>query len=234
MTSILPFDELNRVSDQIRVRLMESAAQAVRSEEVKEDVLDMLLDFFLLSYAMGNRATNENLSADWIPQAEDALRTINKKIAGKTWEDRVNEYFDRAKRGEIPVSPGQREEAKAQEGIPSPQAGKEQGASSGKESSISGFDQMNLTDAIIRILETEMHRDANEAALETARHAGAKTKTWQTMMDDKVRETHDYLLGVTVGIEDDFITFDGDKAQAPGLFELPENNINCRCELEFA
>lgn len=234
MTSILPFDELNKVSDQIRVRLMESATQAVRSDEVREDVLDMLLDFFLLSYAMGNRATNENLSADWIPQAEDALRTINKKIAGKTWEDRVNEYFDRAKRGDIPVSPEQREEAKAQGGVPSQQAGKEQGTSSGKETVISGFDQMNLTDAIIRILETEMHRDANEAALETARHAGAKTKTWQTMMDDKVRETHDYLLGVTVGIDDEFYTYDGSHAPAPGMFGVPEEDCNCRCELEFA
>ena len=234
MTSILPFDELNRLSDEIRIRLMESAAQAVGSDEVREDVLDMLLDFFLLSYAMGNRATNENLGADWIPQAEDALRSINKKVAGKTWEDRVNDYFDKAKRGDIPVSPEQREEAKPQEGVPSPQAGKEQGTSSGKEPTGNSFDQINLTDAIIRILETEMHRDANEAALETARHAGAKSKTWITMMDDKVRDTHDYLLGVTVGIDDEFYTYDGSHAPAPGMFGVPEEDCNCRCELEFA
>ena len=234
MTSILPFDELNRLSDEIRIRLMESAAQAVGSDEVREDVLDMLLDFFLLSYAMGNRATNENLGADWIPQAEDALRTINKKVAGKTWEDRVNDYFDKAKRGDIPVSPEQREEAKPQEGVPSPQAGKEQGTSFGKESTDTSFDKINLTDAIIRILETEMHRDANEAALETARHVGAKSKTWVTMMDDKVRESHDYLLGVTIGIDDEFYTYDGSHAPAPGMFGVPEEDCNCRCELEFA
>lgn len=234
MTSILPFDELNRVSDQIRVRLMESTTQAVRSDKVREDVLDMLLDFFLLSYAMGNRATNENLGADWIPQAEDALRTINRKVAGKTWEDRVNEYFDKAKRGDIPISPEQREEAKAQGGVSSQQAGEEQGTFSGKKTTIPSSGKMNLTDAIILVLETEMHRDANEAALETARHAGATTKTWQTMMDDKVRETHDYLLGVTVGIDDEFYTYDGSHAPAPGMFGVPEEDCNCRCELEFA
>jgi len=87
---------------------------------------------------------------------------------------------------------------------------------------------------IIRVAETEMHRVANTAALEAAKKAGAKTKTWQTMMDDRVRETHDYLLGVEVGIDDDFITFDGDRGQAPGLFTMAENNVNCRCELVFS
>ena len=241
MTSILPFDELNKITDQIRYQVFANVVSAQRVEEVREDVLDMLLDFFLLSYAMGNRATNENLGADWVAQADDALRTVNKKIEDKTWQDRVNEYFDRAKRGEIPVTPGQRAEEKPQDGVPAPKGGEAKGTSSGAESGKPGgaekptvsHDDINLTDAIIRILETEMHRDANEAALETARHAGATTKTWVTMLDDKVRETHDYLEGVTVGIDDEFITFDGDKATAPGLFSLAENNVNCRCELLF-
>jgi hypothetical protein len=70
--------------------------------------------------------------------------------------------------------------------------------------------------------------------LDTAKYAGAKSKTWVTMMDDRVRDTHDYLEGETVGIGEDFYTYDGDHASAPGLFELAENNVNCRCELLFS
>ena len=95
------------------------------------------------------------------------------------------------------------------------------------------FDEGGTEDDIERIAETETHRVAVTSALETAKHGGATTKTWITMMDDRVRDTHDYLEGVSVGIDDEFITFDGDRAQAPGLFDLPENNINCRCELLF-
>jgi len=87
---------------------------------------------------------------------------------------------------------------------------------------------------IVRVMETEMHRDYNEAALTTARKAGAKTKTWMTMMDDRVRETHDYLQSMTVGIDEEFYTYDGDHAYAPGGFELAENNVSCRCVLIFS
>lgn len=185
MTSILPFDELNAFNDQIRAQF----AQGVRlsKQDNYEDILDELLDLFLLSYARANEVTNAKLSSDWIPSIQDVMETVNEKVAGKTWEERIKEWFDNGGTG----------------------------------------------DDIIRIAETESHRIANRSALDTAKKAGATKKTWWTMMDDKVRESHDYLLGVTVGIDDEFITFDGDRAQAPSMFSLPENNINCRCELEF-
>lgn len=88
-------------------------------------------------------------------------------------------------------------------------------------------------DDIIRIIETETHRISNTSALNTARRAGATTKTWVTMADDKVRDPHVYLDGITVGIDDEFVTYDGGHAQAPGLFGVPELDINCRCFLVF-
>lgn len=87
---------------------------------------------------------------------------------------------------------------------------------------------------IVRIAETETHRDYNEAALNTAKRAGAKSKMWVTMLDDRVRETHDYLESMTVPIDSRFYTYDGDSAQAPGGFGLAENNVNCRCTLVFS
>ena len=88
-------------------------------------------------------------------------------------------------------------------------------------------------EAILKVADTEMHRIYNEAELEAAREAGASEKTWVTMLDSKVREAHEVLEGVTVGLEEKFYTSDGDGAIAPGGFENAENNVNCRCELIF-
>lgn len=180
MTSILPFDELNALRTKVQ------GIKQLKKED-EEDIIDELLDLFLLAYAMGNEVTNANLLSSWQPTVDDVMKTVDEEVAGKTWRERTEEYFSNGGTG----------------------------------------------DDIIRIAETETHRIANEAALKTAKQGGAKTKTWLTVLDDRVRETHDYLESVTVGIDDEFITFDGDRAQAPGLFSLPQNNINCRCELAF-
>ena len=184
MTSILPFDELNRFEATLRERFADG--KLVKEDE--EDIIDEMLDLFLLAYAKGNSVTNANLSSDWMPTVDDAMKVVDERVAGKTWRERVEEYF-----------------------------------SSG-----------GSVDDLVRIAETETHRDANTAAYETAKKAGAKTKTWVTMLDDKVRDTHSPLEGVSAPIDGEFHTWDGDHAQAPGLFTLAENNVNCRCELIFS
>jgi len=87
---------------------------------------------------------------------------------------------------------------------------------------------------IVRVMETEMHRDYNEAALTTARKAGAKSKTWMTMQDPRVRDAHVPLQSVTVPIDGTFVTWDGYETQAPGMFGVPELDVNCRCTLIFS
>lgn len=186
MASILPMDELNRLDEEIRQRFGDARLEDHKEE--KEDIIDELLDLFLLAYAMGNSVTRENLSSSYEPSLDDVMGVVDAKVAGKTWRERVEEYF-----------------------------------SSGG----TGAD-------IARIADTETHRIANTAALDTARYAGAKNKTWVTMMDDRVRDSHDYLLGQTVGIDEDFYTWDGAHAPAPGMFGIPEEDCNCRCECEFS
>lgn len=232
MASILPMDELNRFSISLRERMSESITED--NEEEEEDIIDELLDLFLLSYAMGNSVTNDNLASNYQPTVDDVMKVVDAEVAGKTWRERVEDYFTKARKGEIKVRPGVTgTETDTKSGEPQAKSPHEKAPTVGK-SEETGKDQINLTDAIIRIAETEMHRIANTAALDTAVFAGAKTKTWVTMLDDRVRDTHEYLEGETVGIRDDFYTFDGDHAVAPGLFSLPENNINCRCELVFS
>ena len=190
MASILPFDELNAFKIELERRFPDKQLQKQGQIEGKdeEDIIDELLGRFLLAYATGNTVTNQNLASDYTPSLDDVMETVNKEVAGKTWKERVEDYF----------------------------------ASGGN------------VDDIVRIAETETHRIANTSALKTAKETGAKFKTWATMLDDRVRETHDYLEGETVEIGEDFYTFDGDHASAPGLFELAENNVNCRCELLFS
>ena len=82
-----------------------------------------------------------------------------------------------------------------------------------------------------RIIDTEAHRDYNTGVQDAAEESGVPNlrKKWQTMRDDRVRDTHDYLEGAVVGIDDRFYTYDGDSALYPGGFEKAENNVNCRC-----
>lgn len=87
--------------------------------------------------------------------------------------------------------------------------------------------------AILRVAETDGNRVYNSGGLLGAR-GEATTKTWETMQDDRVRETHDYLKSMTVPIDEDFYTYDGDHASCPCGFENVENNANCRCWLTFS
>ena len=89
--------------------------------------------------------------------------------------------------------------------------------------------------ALMRVAETEMTRDYNTGGYNTAKASGLPgiRKKWVTMGDDRVRDTHDYLDGMEVGLDERFVTYDGDSALTPGGFELPQNNVNCRCGLTY-
>ena len=87
---------------------------------------------------------------------------------------------------------------------------------------------------IQRVLETDAHRVYNAAKFTGAKKSGAKKKTWQTMMDDRVRDTHEYLQGVTIGIDDEFYSYKGGSTLYPGQWGIAEEDINCRCWVTFS
>lgn len=101
------------------------------------------------------------------------------------------------------------------------------------------LDDEQLVERIAVVAETETHRTINEGELDAGREYErahpdeALLKRWRTMMDDRVRESHDFLEGATVPLDARFYTYDGDSAMFPGDFELPENNVNCRCDIEL-
>ena len=91
--------------------------------------------------------------------------------------------------------------------------------------------EQDSTDGVLRIIDTEAHRDFNTGIYNAGEQSGISglKKQWWTMMDDKVRDSHDFLHGVKVGLDDYFYTDTGDSALFPGGFGVPEQDCNCRC-----
>lgn len=90
-----------------------------------------------------------------------------------------------------------------------------------------------------RVVLTEFHRMFNAGASDCAAQVSQETgramkKTWVTMKDDRVRDTHVYLQSMTVNADEDFYTYDGDHAPYPGGFMSAENNCNCRCTVMYS
>lgn len=88
------------------------------------------------------------------------------------------------------------------------------------------------------LVESEFHRVYNTAVQDGGQEFVDNgnfgvTKNWYTVKDDRVRETHKYLEGESIPLEEEFFTFDGDHAPYPGGFTRAENNVNCRCIVQL-
>ena len=93
MNSVMPFDELNTFLTVTLPSHFDESGK-VKSRQDEEDIIDELLDLFLLSYANGVAQTNLDLQFDYTPTLDDVMKTVDKEIAGKTWRERIEDYFD--------------------------------------------------------------------------------------------------------------------------------------------
>lgn len=88
----------------------------------------------------------------------------------------------------------------------------------------------------IRIVRTESTRIYNAAQYDSILHAENQglemTKTWISSRDDRTRESHEELDGVTIPVDEPF-EIDGDEGMFPGDFSRAENVINCRCAVQY-
>ena len=96
---------------------------------------------------------------------------------------------------------------------------------------IDGYVDEGDIDSIKMVADTNMTRMYSTGAYDAGEQFGGGMKRWKTMMDDRVRTTHEFLEGVKVPFEKRFYTFDGDSALYPGGFSNAANNVNCRCEI---
>ena len=186
---LLPWDRLNLIRTQIESLAIEYEWQGTKRRHIKrKECCDLILDWLIDCYLMGDEYVRSAFGypqTDGVP-VDELYDTVYRKVAGKTFAQRVNEY---ASEGDI--------------------------------------------ESIMRVAETDATRVFTESELKTAHKVGATEKTWNTMLDDKVRDTHSYLQSMTVGIDDEFYTYDGDHAPGPGQFENASNNCGCRCWVTF-
>lgn len=90
-------------------------------------------------------------------------------------------------------------------------------------------------EALITLIETETAHAYNDGVYVTGINSGRPLmKKWNTQLDDRVRDTHDYLEGMTIPIDAEFYTYDGDHAPYPSQFESASNNVNCRCYITLS
>ena len=190
-----PFEQLETLRSELEDDFSGGIEERKRNKKRR---IDEILEMLIIAYMFGNESGNYMLSGETAPTQDDEelpipIRvdsmngSIFRKIADKTWEERVSEYLD---------------------------------------------DEAGTVDEIIRVVDTDLNRVYNDSILDVGERAdGTVMKTWETMMDERVRDTHDYLQSTSVPIDRRFYTFDGDSARYPGDFTLPQNNCGCRCRI---
>ena len=88
---LMPFDEINRLKALLPIYFEDGK---IRSRADAEDIIDEMFELFLLAYANGQEAANADLGTEVKADLDTALDTVNRKIAGKTWQERVWENFE--------------------------------------------------------------------------------------------------------------------------------------------
>lgn len=85
------------------------------------------------------------------------------------------------------------------------------------------------------IAKSEANTFLNYTDYLDAKESGKTKKTWLTMLDDKVRQTHSEVEGQTIGIDemftvgDSLMKFPHDLSESPN----PSEVIGCRCAVEY-
>ena len=218
MDRLPPFDELEAFRSELEQDFQLPPEERKRR---KKDRIDEILEMLIMAYMFGNESANTMLFGPDIVDTidpdepnrpvridvDDMEKSVFKDIAGKDWEQRVSEYYD----------------------------------------SDSG-----TADDVIRVVDTDMNRIYNDSVLDVGEKANAGRvewsnddlpapdtkdrvmKTWQTVLDDRVRDQHSYLEGMTIPVGRRFYTYTGDSARYPGDFSDPNNNCNCRCAISLS
>lgn len=201
MNGLISPDELTVIRERLQA---DFELPVEERKKILDDRIDEILDILLMEYIYGNEDANEMLGLGvWWESTESSLGTEAYRIDTDRMDSTVNA---------------------------------EVAGETWKQRIREWYESDNGTaDDIIRVLETESHRVYNDSILYVGEQAEADTggvyKTWFTMGDDRVRDTHEPLEGETIPYRERFHTFDGDSAMAPGGFAMPQNNINCRCTI---
>ena len=84
------------------------------------------------------------------------------------------------------------------------------------------------------LADNELSRVFSDGQWDCANEIGGLYKTWNDMGDDRVRDSHWYLGGMTIPLEEYFTTLNGNMTLYPRRFGIPEEDVNCRCWLTYS
>lgn len=208
MRSDLPeFDELNNIKTTLSEMLATDTSDTIetpRGYADRKHLEDTIFELITMGYVYGVEVAGLDFDQDFPVSRERMFESANRPTKGETFRERIEHHLD-----EYEASP--KDEAATEK----------------------------LVNQLAVVAETETHRAINEGGYEAAEryaeeHPGVTVyKTWETMMDDKVRDEHEELQGATVPLDARFYSWTGDSALRPGDFMSPELNINCRCLLRY-
>ena len=210
MDRLPPWDELSNLRAELDDTFKAGPEERKRR---KPFIIDEILEMLIMAYMYGNEAANTMLyGSDVVDQIAPEQEGPNRVIDIDT---------DDMNRAVFKVVAGKNWEQRVSEYYDS---------------------DSGTIDDVIRVVDTDMNRIYNDSILNVGERAEDEepvdgmptvgvTKTWETMMDERVRSTHEPLQSVSVPVNGRFHTWDGDSARYPGDFTDPNNNINCRCRI---
>ena len=215
MDRLPPWDELSNLRAELDDTFKAGPEERKRR---KPFIIDEILEMLIMAYMYGNEAANTMLyGSDVVDQIVPEQEGPNRVIDIDT---------DGMNRAVFKVVAGKNWEQRVSEYYDS---------------------DSGTIDDVIRVVDTDMNRIYNDSILNVGERADAEDdaedngqvkpsvmKTWQTMLDDRVRDTHEYLEGMTIPVNRRFYTYDGDSALYPGDFSNPANVINCRCRISLS
>ena len=212
MDRLPPFDQLTVLRSELDDTFQAGSEERKRR---KPFIIDEILEMLIMAYMFGNEAANTMLyGSDVVDRIEPEQEGPNRVIDIDT---------DDMNRAVFKVVAGKNWEQRITEYLD---------------------DENGTVDDVIRVVDTDMNRIYNDSILNVGERAedeepadGAPKpgvmKTWQTMLDNRVRMGHEVLEGVTIPVDKRFWTIGGDSARYPGDFTSPELNIGCRCRLKL-
>jgi hypothetical protein len=209
MTNNLPeFDELSNIRNTLTDIIGDSESDAVPVARPldRKRIEDTIFELITMGYVYGITVAGLDLEEDIPVDRRRMLNAAEAPTKDETPKERISRHMDEYERTATSDPDARRK----------------------------------LIERLSVVAETETHRTINEGEDDGARDYAERHpsvtiyKTWVTMGDDRVRDTHDYLEGATIPMDARFYTYDGDSARFPGDFMLPENVINCRCILRYS
>ena len=222
MPTRLDFDE---------IRALAGAVYAEVKDEPKEVQRKRMCDWFeemlIDAYIAGLESTGLPIDPAFDP--ETANRILHKEIGGETYVDRLITHIENGDAGRI-------ENLAESESHRVSEAGAYETAKQAQEQ----FNRQAREEILARrgnapyMPQNESQRaSSGMRGVQPIPGARVVEKVWATMEDERVRETHNFLDGVSVPLGTLFVAIDGDSARYPGDFTKAENNCGCRCWLVF-